>query len=362
MKLRCLVLIAFLISGCQNAGRETTVPEDGEAWTLTGFAKADSINPILEPDSGQVFLCPVSGENVNWEERNVLNPSAVVRDGRVYMIYRAQDNRMTSRLGLAVSEDGLHFRKEPEPVFYPDDDSMKHYEWPGGVEDPRIVEGGDGTYILTYTSYDGKTARLCLASSRDLRSWEKHGLVLGEGKYRDTWSKSGAIVSRLEDGRIIATRINGKYWMYFGDTNLFMASSDDLIHWEVLENSESGRMISVLHPRPGYFDSRLVEPGPFALMRDQGILLIYNASNASDNNDPVLREFTYAAGQALFDAERPYRLTGRMDSCFIFPDKPYELTGEVNDVCFVEGMVHFRDKWFLYYGTADSRIAVAVRK
>jgi len=362
MKFKCLVLFALVMSGCQNPGKETTVPEGQEAWTLTGFVKADSINPILEPDSGQVFTCPVAGGEVRWEERNVLNPSAVVRDGRVYLIYRAQDNRMTSRIGLAISDDGLHFKKEAEPVLYPDNDGMKQYEWPGGVEDPRIVESEDGNYILTYTAYDGKTARLCLASSRDLRTWEKHGLVLGEGKYRDTWSKSGAIVSRLEDGKIVAARINGLYWMYFGDTDLFMASSGDLIHWEVAENSESGKMISVLHPRPGYFDSRLVEPGPYALVRDQGILLIYNASNAANNNDPGLPRFTYAAGQALFDRERPYRLTGRTDSFFIFPDKPYELTGEVNNVCFVEGMVYFNYKWFLYYGTADSRIAAAVRE
>lgn len=362
MKFRWLVFFAFLLCGCQNLQQNLPVDAGDAGWTMTGFVKADSINPILEPDSGLFFNCPVAGGEMRWEERNVLNPSAVVRGGKVYLLYRAQDNRMTSRLGLAVSEDGLHFRKEPEPVFYPDNDSMKQYEWPGGVEDPRIVESEDSTYILTYTSYDGKTARLCLASSKDLRTWEKHGLVLGEGKYRDTWSKSGAIVSRLEDGRIIATRINGRYWMYFGDTDLFMATSGDLIHWEVVESSESGRMLSVLHPRPGYFDSRLVEPGPFALIRDQGILLIYNASNASDYNAPGLPEFTYAAGQALFDTERPYRLTDRTDSYFIYPNKPYELTGEVNKVCFVEGMVYFRNKWFLYYGTADSRIAVAVKE
>ncbi len=49
-----------------------------------------------------------------------------------------------------------------------------------------------------------------------------------------------------------------------------------------------------------------------------------------------------------------------MEHYFIHPDKPYERTGEVNEVCFVEGLVWFKNKWFLYYGTADSRIAVAV--
>ncbi len=67
------------------------------------------------------------------------------RDGKVYMLYRAQDEAMTSRLGLAVSDDGLNFIREKEPVFYPDNDNMKDYEWPGGVEDPRIVESEEGT-------------------------------------------------------------------------------------------------------------------------------------------------------------------------------------------------------------------------
>jgi beta-1,2-mannosidase len=336
--------------------------ESFKDWALLDFIKADSINPVLKPSSDQIFFSALNRKEIRWEEKNVLNPSAVVKDGKVYLIYRAQDSLMTSRLGLAVSDDGLHFTKEPSPVLYPDSDNMQQYEWKGGVEDPRIVEGEDGTYILTYTSYDGRTARLCLASSKDLKTWTKHGLVLGEGKYKNTWSKSGAIVSRLEGGRIVAIKIKDKYWMYFGDTDLFMATSDDLIHWEVVENDESRKMISVLQPRPGYFDSRLVEPGPYALLREQGIILIYNSSNALNYNDPDLPAFTYTAGQALFDKENPFKLIDRLDDYFIYPDKPYEISGEVNNVCFVEGLVYFRDKWFLYYGTADSKIAVAVRK
>ena len=50
-----------------------------------------------------------------------------------------------------------------------------------------------------------------------------------------------------------------------------------------------------------------------------------------------------------------------METYFMKPDKPYEISGQVNHVCFVEGLVKFKNKWFLYYGTADSKIAVAVR-
>jgi predicted GH43/DUF377 family glycosyl hydrolase len=149
--------------------------------------------------------------------------------------------------------------------------------------------------------------------------------------------------------------------MYFGDTDLFMATSDDLIHWEVVENEESKKMIPMLQPRPGYFDSRLVEPGPFALLREQGILLIYNSSNSQNFNDPDLPPFTYSASQALFDKRNPYKLIDRLNKYFIYPDKPYEKTGEVNNVCFVEGLVFFKSQWLLYYGTADSKIAVAIQ-
>jgi predicted GH43/DUF377 family glycosyl hydrolase len=98
------------------------------------------------------------------------------------------------------------------------------------------------------------------------------------------------------------------------------------------------------------------------LLSEKGILLIYNSSNALNNNDPSLPAYTYAASQALFDKDNPVKLINRLDSYFIYPDKPYEKTGEVNNVCFVEGLVFFRDQWLLYYGTADSKIAVAVKK
>lgn len=354
------LLLTVSILSCKIAPKEEDKIEKPDAWAMTNFVKADADNPILTPTQNLTFDCPVRGENIQWEGKNVLNPAAFVKDGKVYLVYRAQDEFMTSRLGLAISEDGINFVKQGEPIFYPANDNMKQYEWPGGVEDPRIVESDDGRYILTYTSYDGKTARLCVASSTDLKTWTKRGIAFSDDKYKDMWSKSGAIVSRQEGSRIIATKIDGKYWMYFGDTKLFIATSDDLVTWKIAENAENGKMIEVLHPRAGYFDSRLVEPGPFALFRDEGILLIYNASNAANFNDAGLKKFTYAAGQALYSKTKPYQLLKRTDDYFIHPEKDYEKVGEVNDVCFVEGMVNFKGKWFLYYGTADSKIAAAV--
>ncbi len=333
------------------------------AWEMQHFKKADAFNPILQPNIQTRFYCPVQGKQIGWENKNVLNPTAIIGEGKIHLLYRAQDSLGTSRIGLATSEDGIHFKKLAKPILFPENDSLKKYEWPGGIEDPRVIRSEDGRYFLTYTSYDGKTARLCGAISSDLMHWNKIGPLFKSNKYKDVWSKSGAIVVKKNaKGNLIAHKIDGKYWMYFGDTDLFLATSTDLLHWEILENAETQVKISVLKPRAGYFDSRLVEPGPFALWTSKGILFIYNSSNAANFNDPSLAKFAYAAGQALFDPTKPYRLLARTIKPFLWPNKPYEQVGEVNEVCFVEGLVPYKHKWFLYYGTADSKIAVAIKQ
>lgn len=356
-----LILLAssiFLLNACST---EKKSPTD-ISWALMPFEKVDSVNPVLLPGEN-TFTCPILQQRIKWENKDVFNPAAVVRNGKVHLLFRAEDTlgrfNGTSRIGLAVSEDGFHFEKEPSPVFYPDNDSMKIYEWEGGVEDPRVVENEAGQYFLTYTSYDGKTARLCLAVSNDLRQWKKLGTVL-QGKYKNSWSKSGAIVAKRVGAKIIAQKINDKYWMYFGDTNLFLAWSDDLIHWIAVE--ESGNLKPVLLPREKMFDSRLVESGPYALVTEKGILLIYNGMNLDVGGDPNLPAGAYCGGQALFDLKDPSKVINRLDQYFIKPDRLYEINGQVNQVCFLEGMVYFNEKWFLYYGTADSKIAVAIAK
>ncbi len=338
-----------------------------KSWMVGPFQKQNKANPILAATPATTFACPVRGETVRWEEKDVFNPAAVVRNGKVYMIYRAEDVvgkfAGTSRLGLAVSSDGIHFKRQPKPVFYPANDDMKSYEWEGGCEDPRIVESANGVYVMTYTAYDGAKARLCVATSKNLTDWQKHGLAFepfDNGKYRNEWSKSGSIVCKRVGSKLVAQRINGKYWMYWGDKQqLYAATSDDLLHWQPLEN-KSGKLTAVAEFRPGKHDYQVLEPGPPALLTPAGIVLIYNGMNEVENGDQALPDGTYAGGQMLFDAADPAKLVDRSSTYFIKPDQPYELVGQVNNVCFLEGMVPFKGRWFLYYGTADSKIAVAI--
>ena len=364
--------LIFIFCACEGKKQQATQsqqdsiankPKKEIAWAILPFTKVDSVNPILLANKNTSFFCPISKKKVFWEANDVYNPSTIVRNGKVYMIYRAEDTvkvvNGTSRLGLAESEDGIHFKRLLEPIFYPDNDEMKKYEWQGGCEDPRVVEDSTGTYFMTYTAYDGKIARLCVASSKDLKKWAKHGLAFKNPKNIDMWSKSGAIVCQLSpEGKMIATKINGKYVMYWGE-NGFFATSEDLINWEFLAD-EKGEAKSVLPKREGqnFFDNSLVEPGPPALLTEKGILLFYNGASKDVVNQWGVSN--YSGGQALFDKNDPAKLIDRLDIPFISPEKDYELIGLVNKVTFVEGLVYYKQKWFIYYGTADSRIAVAV--
>lgn len=334
-------------------------------WMLGPFVKVDTANPCLTPTAASRFVCPIREQNLAWEAKDVFNPAAVVRGTRVYLLYRAQDSigkpAGTSRIGLAWSTDGLKVTKHPVPVLYPQDDFMKRYEWEGGCEDPRVVQDEKGVYVMTYTAFDSRLARLAVATSDDLLHWRKQGLAFeqaSDGKYRDRWSKSGSIISKRVGDNLVAVRIGGRYWMYWGESNIFMATSDNLIHWTPLEK-EDGELAVAIGTRQNSFDSGLVEPGPPAVVTDAGIVFIYNSSNRRFGGDPDLPPRTYAAGQALFSTEDPTRLLNRTTSSFLRPEKEYELSGQVNNVCFLEGLVHFNGRWLLYYGTADSRIAVA---
>ncbi|WP_082318330.1 glycoside hydrolase family 130 protein [Hymenobacter sp. DG25A] len=379
-----LALTALVSCNRTDSDKTSTKPIVGDNWALLDFTKVDSINPIMGPSTVGKFQDPILKQTIMWEEKDVFNPAVVVKDGKVYMLYRAENMvrppvGKTSRIGLASSTDGLHFTRMAEPVLYPDYDDQKRWEWPGGTEDPRVVEDDKGTYYMTYTAYDGDKARLHIATSKDLMKWTKYGNVFTQaagGKYVDKWTKSGSIVSRYEnDGRIVAAKINGKYWMYWGDAQIWLATSDDLIHWTPIEMAAGEKppvplraqaatmpeLKIVLPTREGKFDSDLVESGPPAMLTDQGIRLIYNSRNVPAIGDKSLPEGTYTAAQALFDKNDPTKLLKRLDNYFMRPEKPYETTGQVNQVVFLEGLVRFQNKWLMYYGTADSKIAVATR-
>ena len=360
------LLRSRIVGAVSTAILLATLAASAQDWQLGPFVRPENGNPVITPDKTAVFEDPILKTSVHWEALHTFNPGAIVREGKVYVLYRAEDDSgtmaigmHTSRLGLASSEDGIHFTTEPTPVFYPDHDSQQEREWPGGVEDPRVVEREDGTYVLGYTQWNRRSTDIGIATSTDLIHWTKEGPALVGEKYQHFDYKSASIVTRLKDGRLIAAKIHGKYWMYWGEIEVRLATSPDLIHWTPVEDS-SGKPIVLLRRRPGHFDSAFPEVGPPSLVTDRGILLIYNGKNAAIDGAPGIAADAYSDGQALFSTDDPRRLIARSKEPFFKPEEPWEQSGQyAAGTTFAEGLVFFKEKWFLYYGCADSRVGVA---
>jgi len=365
MKNPLYLLIFFLIAGCARQG---TAPADGESAFLN-FWKPEK-NPVLGADSSYTFVCPVRNELVQWQKADVFNPAAIVKDNKIHVLFRAEDNPAailggrTSRIGLATSSDGFQFEIHPTPVLYPDSGEFLQYDYPGGCEDPRVVVTEEGLYVMAYTSWNQDVARLSIAFSEDLFHWEKKGpafAIAYDGKFLDHWSKSGSVITRLDGEKLVVAEINGKYWMYWGEQFINLAWSENLYDWYPTLDEE-GELAAVVKTRPGYFDSALTECGPPAVITDEGIVLLYNGKNSEgDGASPDLPKGTYSVGKIVFDPADPGKVLSRSDTCLLKPSLPHEITGQYKSgTTFAEGLVRFESKWFLYYGTADSYVGLAI--
>ena len=171
--------------------------------------------------------------------------------------------------------------------------------------------------------------------------------------------------------------------MYWGEGNCFAATSDDLVAWAPLEfdaspdryltrSSGAGTgwdvhsvpgprmMRPLLFPRPGRFDSLLVEPGPPAVRTDDGILLVYNGANHPTKGRSDPRPVRLPARPGAVRRERScFACIARATQPFLRPDTLDDRVGQVDNVCFAQGLVLFDDRWHLYYGMADSKIGCA---
>lgn len=357
------ILLSFTISCSHQKKAENT------SWGFTEFVKPTT-NPIISADSTLVFSCPVKKEEIKWQRADVFNPAAIVHDNKIYLFTRSEDNPAahlggrTSRIGLAVSDDGIHFTHFDEPVLFPDEDEFAEFDHMGGCEDPRVAVTADGTFVMLYTSWNYDTPRLSVATSKDMFNWEKKGPAFKKaynGKFLNMACKSGSLVTKRKNGKQVIAKFNGKYYMYWGELGVNLAVSENLIDW-IPSVDKNGDLKMIIEPRDKYFDSSLTECGPPALLTEKGILLLYNGKNSDNENATTeLPRGTYSVGQVLFDKDDPQKVLERTDTCFLQPTLPHEVTGQYKaGTVFSEGLVEFNNKWFLYYGTADSFIGVAI--
>ena len=293
--------------------------------------------------SGNPILTPRVGEK-SFEKACVYNPAAIVKDGKVFLLYRAEDgyyDTYISRVGLAISKDGFHFERHPNnPIISPETNEESR-----GIEDLRLIQTDD-KYFLTYTAYagmneQGHDIKLSGAFSDNLLQWGKIGILV-PGR-----EKAGAIIQNY--------KWKDNYVMYFGEGKLKIALSKNLQNWEIVEKP-------VLEAREGYFDDFLVEGGPPPVITDQGILVIYNSAKGDIGYRDQKESISYAPGFAIFDKDDPTRLIFRSDKPILEPTEYWEQYGKVNYVIFANGLVYFKNKWLLYYGGADKSIGIAELK
>lgn len=294
-------------------------------------SNAKETNPVLKP------------EGTGFESKAVYNPTVIVDDGTINMIYRAEGKETgTGVLALAFSKDGKNFeRYNCNPVIKPEFD----YET-FGCEDPRVVKINN-IFYLTYVGNDhGRTpGDICLATSKDFIKWEKHGEIIQPSHQ---WNSS-----KIKAGVIAPCDVNGKYIMYFlGETNAWetsigIAFSEDLISWKEPVDKP------VIEPRQGYFDSKGVEPGATPVIMEEGILLIYNGW---DENH------IHKTGWALFSKEDPTKVIKRCEEPIIKPELDFETNGLIKNVTFAEGIIFFNGVWHIYYGAADECIGLVTIK
>ena len=313
-----IILIPFLTITC-------LCQEYAERTSRAVVSKEN--NPILKPEGN------------GYESKAVYNPTVIVDDSTIKMIYRAEGKETgTGVLALAFSKDGKNFeRYKGNPVIKPEYD----YE-AFGCEDPRVVKINN-IFYLTYVGNDhGKTpGDICLATSEDFIKWKKHGEIIQPSKH---WDKS-----KIKAGVIAPEKLNGKFIMYFlgekkaWESSIGIAFSEDLINWEEPMDRP------VMTHREGYFDSKGVEPGATPIIMKNGILLIYNGWD---------KNHIHKTGWVLFSKEDPAKIIERCKEPIIEPELNFEKNGFAKNVTFAEGIILFKGIWHIYYGAADEYIGL----
>ena len=263
-------------------------------------------NPILKPIDSH-----------KWESKKVYNCGTIFDKNKYHLFYRAVGENWISSIGYATSSDGDRFKRGSEPLIVPKSKKEKK-----GVEDPRITKIKN-TYFLTYTAFDSKTARLSLATSKNKKKWKKTGVILPswnlfkaggflikwddlQKKYKNpNWSKAGGIFPKI---------IDNKYWMLFGDSNIWLAHSKNGIKW-------TPELTPFLEPRKKHFDSAHVEMGPPPIKTKKGWLVLYHG---------IDKKIVYRLGFLILDINNPKKILYRSNKPIFEPKKPYEISGLVD--------------------------------
>lgn len=313
--------------------------------------------------------------NLEFENQAVLNPAIIKVGNEIHMFYRAVKKGNYSSIGYAKLKGPLEVvERSTEPILVPEHDYEKH-----GMEDPRIVWfEEDQLYYLFYTAFDGQNARGAYAISKDLKTFEKKGLItpsipydkaeqffghriLGDKYYSFEKiyypQREKNILLWEKDVFLLSKKINGKYALihrilpemqviYF---NSFEDLKDDHFWKDYL-----GHLSDYIVLKSKFkHESRNIGGGAPFLDFNEGYLAIYHAVEKTRKGN------IYHAAAALLHKDDPTKVIGKLENPLFSPEESWEKEGDVGNVVFPTGTAIFDDILYIYYGAADSRIAVA---
>jgi predicted GH43/DUF377 family glycosyl hydrolase len=271
-------------------------------------------NPILKPEPFH-----------EWEALNVFNPGVIYHNALFHMFYRAQGVDYVSRIGYAVSADGVHFNRLSRPLLSPQDE----WEW-RGVEDPRVTYlPAEGRFIMAYTAYSPLGITPMFAESANLISWTRIGpLITGEDN---------------KDHVLFPRPIGGRYVTFHRrPPAIWLATSPDLNSW--------GDFEVVMETRPDNWDSKRVGGGGVPIETEHGWLVLYHAYDF---------DHVYRLGVCLLDLDDPRRVIARPRDFIFEPRETWECKGDVRTVVFSAANPVVGDTVYVYYGAADRVIGLA---
>jgi predicted GH43/DUF377 family glycosyl hydrolase len=295
--------------------------------TYEALFERNSKNPIL------------TAADWPYPAHTVFNPGATrLADGTTLLLCRVEDRRGISHLCAARSANGVDgWVIDREPTF--PSDPANHPEELWGVEDPRITFVEElGKYAIAYTAFSRGGPGVALALTSDFKSFER----LGEVMQPDD-----------KDAALMPRRINGCWALIHrpvtdSGAHVWMSLSPDLRNW--------GTHTLILPARRGaWWDANRVGLSPPLVETPRGWLMIYHGVKRTGAG------CLYRMGLALFDRETAQKCLLRGDAWVFGPETQYEREGDVGYVAFSCGYTidDDGDGLNLYYGAADSSIAVA---
>src|SRR5271154_7139272 len=101
-KSNVLMRVLLLLALASTVFARTLMAQTLFAQTLTHWTRPAN-GPVIAPNPASVFSDPVTGAQTHWEALHTFNPAAVVRDGHIVVLYRAEDDSGPDSIGMHVS-------------------------------------------------------------------------------------------------------------------------------------------------------------------------------------------------------------------------------------------------------------------